>query len=401
MSDVLPLCLEALSRHKLRTLLGVVGIVIGVAAVTTMLSVIEGARRQVLEQVEMLGLNNVLFRPRWVDPSTGRSPTRATRLTLDDVDRLRVLVPFADAWAPTVARFAAIGGPLGVTRASVLGVSPDYLRIMRAAPAHGRLLVALDVAREQRVCVLGSSLVRTLYGSRDPLGTIARIGADSYTVVGILEPRTNGAGGALSPRDLNQAVLVPAPRGAFLGQPALVDELWMRVPDGTSVSGLAALGAHALALLHRNEAGVDTLIPRDLLRQQLHARRTFDIVLGSIAALSLLVGGIGIMNMMLASVLERTNEIGVRRVAGATRRAIRLQFLVESVVVTVVGGLLGVAIGSFASIGVTRYAGWPVHVSTMAVSAALLASAVVGVAGGTYPAHKAAKLEPIDALRYE
>jgi putative ABC transport system permease protein len=397
------LSLEALSRHQLRTVLGIIGIVIGVGAVTAMLSVGEGARREVIRQVELLGLNNIVVRPRHVEDSRATFPGKVRVLSFDDVDRLPRLVPFAVAWSPLVERYGHLSGPARSESGSVLGVWPDYQKIMALRPAEGRLLAVWDVDQDQRTCVLGFSLSRTLFGGANPVGRLIRIEGMPFTVVGVLKLRASPgtSGGTLSPRDLNAAALIPARRGPLLGQASFVNELWMRVPDELSVTNAAAIAGHALGVLHGGQNDFEALAPRDLLEQRLHAQRTFNVVLGSVAVLSLLVGGIGIMNMMLASVLERTSEIGLRRSVGATRRWITQQFLLESVLMTVAGGILGVVAGAITAAGVTHYAGWPTHISVWAVGASLVISAGIGVFFGTYPALRAAHLEPVDAVRYE
>ncbi len=251
--------------------------------------------------------------------------------------------------------------------------------------------------------MLGAALREHLFGGLDPVGRFVRIEGTPYAVVGVLARRASpgSAGGTLSPRDLNAAALVPARPGAFLGRPSLVSELWLRVPDDVPVAEGGAIAAHALQTLHEGRHDFDLLVPRDLLDQRLNAQRTFNVVLGSIAALSLLVGGIGIMNMMLAAVLERTSEIGLRRAVGATKQRITQQFLLESVLMTMAGGLCGVVAGAATAAGVTHYAGWPTHVSAWAVGASLIISGTVGLFFGTYPALRAARLEPVDAVRYE
>jgi putative ABC transport system permease protein len=403
LADMIGLSLEALSRHRLRTVLGITGIVIGVGAVTAMLSVGEGARREVIRQVELLGLNNVVLRPRHVESSNGVSPVKVPILSFDDVDRLRRLVPFAAAWSPLVERYGNLSGPARAGSGSVLGVWSDYQKIMGLRPAQGRLLTIWDIDQDKRTCVLGFSLSRTLFGEANPIGRLIRIEGMPFSVVGVLKLRESPgtSGGTLSPRDLNTAVLIPARRGSLLGQASFVNELWMQVPDEISVADAAAVAGRALQQLHGGQRDFEALAPRDLLQQRLNAQRTFDIVLGSVAVLSLLVGGIGIMNMMLASVLERTSEIGLRRSVGATRQWITHQFLLESVLMTVAGGIFGVVVGSLTAAGVTHYAGWPTHVSVWAVGASLVISGGVGLFFGTYPALRAARLEPVDAVRYE
>ena len=226
-------------------------------------------------------------------------------------------------------------------------------------------------------------------------------------MVGVLADRAGDAQaiGALAARDLNLAALVPI--SALLdatpeGNPGkAVDELWIQVRDGERVLELGQAVQHALVRLHRGVQDVEVVIPRELLNQRYRMQRTFSVVVGSVAVLSLLVGGIGIMNIMLASVLERTHEIGIRRTVGATRRDVTLQFLTESLLMTLSGGAVGILTGVAVSFGITAYAGWSTSVSLAAVLLALLVSFAVGLSFGIYPARRAAALQPIDALRYE
>jgi len=225
--------------------------------------------------------------------------------------------------------------------------------------------------------------------------------------VGVLAERgTDARGiGTLAARDLNQAVLVPV--SVPLGQtPALdperhVDEIWIQVAEGRRVQDVGRVVEHTLARLHGGADDAEVVVPRELLNQRYRTQRTFSVVVGSVAVLSLLVGGIGIMNIMLASVLERTHEIGIRRTVGATRRDIALQFLVESLLMTLSGGAAGIAIGVSVSWAITAYAGWSTRISPAAVALAVTVSFLVGLSFGIYPATKAAELAPIEALRYE
>jgi putative ABC transport system permease protein len=182
-------------------------------------------------------------------------------------------------------------------------------------------------------------------------------------------------------------------------QPA--DEIWLQVEDGERVDDLAQIFEHALLRLHGGRQDFEIVIPRELLAQRYRTQRTFSVVVGSVAALALLVGGIGIMNIMLTSVVERTHEIGIRRTVGATRRAVTAQFLIEALLMTLSGGALGILIGAAVSWGITAYAGWGTRVSPLAITLAFVVSFLVGIVFGLYPAVKAAQLEPVDAVRYE
>jgi putative ABC transport system permease protein len=401
--EFLHIAAEALGRYKLRTSLSVLGVVLGVAAVIAMMSVSEGARREALNQVQALGLDNLVARNH--GPSAfGGTPHG---LTAGDADRLPSLVPLVRTTSPLIDRYLRLTHAEKSTMARVLGVRATYQIILRLAVDRGRFLSTPDEKASAAVAVLGASLARQLFGYRDPIGERVRIGPHYYEVVGVLREQGTDplTGGTLAWRDVNQVAMVPLP--ALSGrtfevaadQPA--DEIWLQVEDGERVDDLAKVFEHTLLRLHGGRQDFDVVIPRELLAQRYRTQRTFSVVVGSVAALALIVGGIGIMNIMLTSVVERTHEIGIRRTVGATRRDVTVQFLVETLLMTLSGGALGIAIGAAVSWGITAYAGWSTRVSPLAIALAFLVSFLVGLVFGLYPAIKAARLEPVDAVRYE
>lgn len=394
---------EALARYKLRTLLSILGIILGVAAVIAMMSVSEGARLEALIQVEMLGLNNLVVRNRAPTAANGA----ATGLTIRDARRLERLVPDTIAVGPLLERnvAAAYQGLESPTR--VVGVTTAYQTILNLSPSRGRLLSGGDDRTGARVCVLGARLARTLFGFTDPVGQFVQLGQDYFQVVGVLvdsasQERTPGT---LAWRDLGTAALAPLAAVSGLNTDLVpdqhVDEIWLRIGGRDLVEAAGGVLVATMTQLHAQRQDFDVVVPRELLAQRFRTQRTFAVVVGSIAAIALLVGGIGIMNIMLTSVVERTHEIGVRRTVGATRLDIGLQFLVESLLMTVTGGTVGVLVGVVSAIAITMYAGWSTHISVLSVVLAAMVSTSVGLGFGIYPAVKAATLEPVDALRYE
>ena len=398
-TEVLRISLEALGRYRLRTALSTLGIVLGIAAVIAMLSVGEGAREEVLQQVEQLGLDNVIVRTRGFGGDTG--------LRAEDAALLRDLLPRVVAVSPLVERRVVASGPLSTRRTSVLGVTPSYGAILELDVDLGRFLAPLDGRGGGPVCVLGARLRRALFGYRNPVGARVQIDREWCDVIGVLAARSTGGRGGrtAAARDLDEVVLAPVgsmlPVSPSVAPGQRIDEVWIQVADGDQVPSVAGSVARTLARAHGAEREIDVVVPRDLLNQRVRTQRTFNVVVGSVAVLSLLVGGIGIMNTMLTSVLERTQEIGLRRVVGATGRDIAVQFLTESLMVTMTGGMVGVAAGIATSYVITAYAAWSTSISSAAVVLAFGVSAVVGVAFGIYPALRAARLQPVDAVRYE
>ena len=398
---LLRLGVRSLKLHKLRSSLSILGVVFGVAAVVAMSSVGEGARRETLAEIEALGIDTVTIRPRG-DAAEARS---ASGLPFSSADSVRRVVPGVRAVAPV--RVAELPAEAGGRSAAVIvvGTTPSYADAARLELATGRFLADLDVKGRSRVAVLGASVARALFPIGSPLGEGVRLGGDWYRVVGVLEGRTSmkGRGAAIRARDLNRSVLVPLPSLDWGGPGRLdrVDEIVFRVAEPERVVAAAIV---ALALVKRTAGGdeaLEVVVPREILRQRERAQRIFNVVTGAVAGISLLVGGIGIMNIMLASVAERTREVGIRRALGARRKDVVAQFLAESSLLTVAGGLIGCVLGLAGALLIQRFAGWPTAVDPLMLATALLVALGVGVGFGLYPAWHAAHLEPMEALRRE
>jgi putative ABC transport system permease protein len=397
------IAIEALGRYRLRTALSVLGVVLGVAAVIAMMSVSEGAAREALAQVDALGLDNI------VAQSTGGLNDRGTMkrsLAASDAGRALELVPTATLAAPVVSRYVRVGRGGEVNPQQVLAATPDFQRILRLVAQRGRLLSETDEADAARVCVLGASMAQQLFGYRDPIGETVEIAADHYRVVGVLREQGGDpqAGTSMAWHNVNRAAFVPLPsltgKTLTVAPQQPVEEVWVQVAEAEASVELGEVLRRAL-LQTRSADEFHIVVPRQLLAQRYRTQRTFSVVVGSVAALALLVGGIGIMNIMLTSVVERTREIGVRRTAGARKRDVTMQFLIETLLMTVGGGIAGIIVGAMVSVGISAYAGWATHVSIAAVLLGFVVSFFVGLIFGLYPAMKAAALQPVDAMRYE
>jgi putative ABC transport system permease protein len=396
---LLRLGVRSLLLHKLRSSLSILGVVFGVAAVVAMSSVGEGARRESLEQIAGLGIDSVTARAR--PPAAGRPEPG---LQLRDAESAGHVVPGVVAVAPI--REAALGVESGghATDATVVGTTPAYRAAARLSLASGRFLTDLDVTDRKRVAVLGASVARAVFPLGEPRGERVRVGGDWYQVVGVLESRSSPRSrpGPIRTRDVNRCVFVPLPaldRGKD-PRPEGIDEIVLRVEHPDQVTPAAEV---LKSLLRRTTGGetFDVIVPREILRQRERTQRIFDVVTGAIAFIGLLVGGIGIMNIMLASVAERTREVGVRRALGARKNDIAAQFLVESSLLTAAGGVLGALLGIAGAVVIHRFAGWPTAIAPVLLLLALGMAVLVGVGFGFYPAWHASRLEPMEALRRE
>jgi putative ABC transport system permease protein len=384
--------------HRLRSALSILGVVFGVAAVVAMSSVGEGARREALAQIGALGIDSITVRAR-------KAATEgAVGLSLRDAESLAAVVPGLVVVAPL--REAPLEAAAGSRRIDVaaLGTVPGYRTAARLALASGRFLGDVDVRDRKRVAVLGASVAHLLFPLADPRGETLLLGGDWFRVVGVLEGRfpVKGRGAPIRTHDVNKSIFVPLTaldRGEDSRADG-IDEICLRVADASRVTATAEV---VKSVVERTAGSLplDVVVPRQILQQRERTQRVFNVVTGAVAGISLLVGGIGIMNIMLANVAERTGEIGVRRALGASRRDILSQFLVESSLLTSCGGLLGIALGLLGSAVIQTFAGWPTAISPVMVLVAVATALSVGIGFGLYPAWEAARLLPMDALRHE
>ncbi|MBI2527477.1 MAG: ABC transporter permease [Candidatus Rokubacteria bacterium] len=400
--------IRALRANLLRTLLTMLGVIIGVGAVIAMVSVGTGAQARVAEQIQSLGSNLIMVRPGAVT-QRGARLGRGTRLTISEDDARAIQAEVSDVVvaAPMVrGSLQAEYGNLNWAT-TVHGVTPEYFEARDWDVTTGRLFSAEEAAGAARVVLVGQSVAGDLFAGADPVGQIVRVNKVPFTVVGVLEPKGQSSSG----QDQDDVLLVPitTARARVLGtsrsNPGAVHAIAVKLAAAEGMTDAEEQMRQLLRQRHRlkpNEEDDFSLRNlADVLEAQEESSRVLTLLLAAIASVSLLVGGIGIMNIMLVSVVERTREIGLRMAVGARARDILRQFLLEAVTLSLVGGGLGAALGTAVSIGIGHLAGWTIILPPEAIAVAVGFAAVVGVFFGFYPARRAARLDPIEALRYE
>ena len=410
--ETINLSLVGLISHKLRTMLTMLGIIFGVAAVIAMLSIGEGAKQESLDQIRQMGINNIIVQHWDKDDDEGEGAStdqnRSSGLSWDDAASIDKICPIVDYVTPQRELKIKAQTQGNTFRTIAVGTTPDYLTILDAKMGSGVFFSNQDLRDSKRVCVLGADAKRALFFFDDPLGGRVKIRNQWFTVIGVLADKGAAGGkigGVLEVRNTDEDIYIPLTTllNRFHWEPgeAELTQITVNIPDSAQLQEAAAIVRTILNRRHRGVEDFKIAIPEELLRQSQKTQQIFNIVMGCIAGISLLVGGIGIMNIMLASVLERTREIGIRRALGARRNDILSQFLVESLLVSLIGGLIGVMLGCAIPEIITLYAGWRTIVQPWTIALALGVSGTIGIGFGIYPARQAALLNPIDALRYE
>jgi putative ABC transport system permease protein len=416
--------LKSIWLHRLRSLLTALGIVFGVSSVIAMLAIGEGASFEAQEQIKNLGSQNIILRSE-KPPEEQKVSDRANQgfllqygLTYLDIQRVRSTIPGVTIIVPGRIMRDYVWNISRRTDCDIMGTVPWYPEMRNHRVAQGRFFTERDMELGANVCVLGDDMVQKLFPLENPVGRDVRVGSSYYHVIGVMEPRTTIAkSGDVQDEAKESAlsqmfipletakkrygeILARRRSGSFEAERVELHEVTIKVNRMEDVMDVSQAIKELMTRTHKKQ-DYKVTVPLELLKRAERTKQIFNIVLGSIAAISLIVGGIGIMNIMLASVTERTREIGIRRALGARRRDITTQFLVETVMLSGAGGMLGVCLGIMIPYMVTYFASMVTIIKFWSPLLAFSISAIVGVVFGIYPALRAARMDPVEALRHE
>ncbi len=444
----LNIAFEAVVANRFRSVLTALGIIFGVAAVIAMMAIGNGARQEILEQMKMVGVNNIIIRPLYADDDSRDESTRgrfSPGLTLQDVESIASIVPTVQRISPEVeiSAYAMTGGIRRPVR--VAGITPEYFNVFSLGLSRGTMFSPDQMKEGAPVAIIGNNIRAIFFGNTDPIGKQIKAGNNWLTVVGVVEDRmvTEEATRNLGVSEFNNVIYTPVQtmllrfqdrsavkieeiqrtRMGGRGRGGVViisgsagngnaeevqyqnyhqlDRVVAQVEESEQLAPTAELIRRMLVRRHNNVEDFEVIIPELLLEQEQRTKDIFNIVLGAIAGISLIVGGIGIMNIMLASVMERTSEIGVRLAVGAKKTDVVFQFLSESTLISVAGGLLGIFLGIALSRGIMHFTDILSIVSLGSVILSFGVAATVGIVFGYMPAKKAASKDPVTSLRYE
>jgi putative ABC transport system permease protein len=410
---------KSLWLHKLRSLLTALGVVFGVASVVAMLAIGEGASHEAQEQIRKLGSLNIIIES--VKPPENQSSGAESRsmvieygITSKDIQQIRATVPGIEMVVPGRQVTETLWHVERKAEGQIIGALPAYPELRNRTLVSGRFFTGLEVDQRRRVCVITVATQARLFPLSTPIGKSIRVRGFYYNIIGVVADENGNTDPAASGTETTAQILVPYTTlldqfgetffryktGGFEAEKVEFHEAVVRVLDPDQVESRAQAIRQIFQRNHKQEDW-RIIVPVELLKQAERTKRIFSIVLGSIAAISLLVGGIGIMNIMLASVTERTREIGIRRALGARQADIVVQFLIETVLLSGIGGVMGVILGVGIPVIVSHFAGVTTVVQFWAPALAFSISVVTGIAFGIYPARRAARMNPVEALRHE
>lgn len=402
-------CLRLLLLHRLRSLLSTLGVLFGVVAVIAMLSVGEGAKQETLEQIEQLGMNNIIVRQHAMSEEQRIQALehKSTSLSWQDVKMLQHQIPSLLYISPLKVIEANLTGSSIQFNPEILAVTRSFGEIKGLQLSEGRFLCDLDQKEKKLACVLGYEVAKNL-GHQGHIGRTLRLNNMHYEIVGVLKSTQWKASKnqSITTRNLDKAIFIPLHGDKLtslspFSKEGELSEIVLHMRDVQSMKSTVQLVKKILDPIHKGYENYQIVIPQELMQQAQRTQQTFNLVLGSIAGISLLVGGIGIMNIMLANISERTREIGIRRAVGASQRHILMQFLLETLLLTLMGAMLGIFVGIVFSMVISSVAGWKTVVTPWSVILSLIMSAGVGLCSGLYPAYQAAMMDPIKALRHD
>ncbi|MCX6557083.1 MAG: ABC transporter permease [Candidatus Aminicenantes bacterium] len=401
--NLIKVAFKSIVKNKMRTLLTMLGIIIGVAAVIVMVAIGKGAEKRIQDQIASMGTNLIMIVPGSMQQrGVHMGPDQGVQLTLDDADKVKKNSTLLEAVSPVVRTGVQVIGGSGNWSTAVWGGSEEYLNIRDWKMSSGDFFSAADVRAQNKVCIIGQTIVKNLFANEDPIGQQIRLRNVPFKIIGILKERGQSAFG----QDQDDVIIAPYTTVYYRlsGEPH-INQILAKV---VSLEQMTQAQAEITAIMreaHKLEEGEDDDFTvrnqTDIASTAQETTQVLTILLASIASISLLVGGIGIMNIMLVSVTERTHEIGIRMAIGARSRDILVQFLIEAIVLSLSGGLIGVLIGFVATWVVHLATEWNTVIAPANVFLSFGFAGAVGVFFGYYPARKAAALNPIEALRYE
>jgi putative ABC transport system permease protein len=404
------LAIRGLADHKFRSFLTMLGIIFGVASVITMLSIGEGAKREAIAKYQDLGVNNIIVRERTLtDEELEEVRAKFSQgLSLQDAEVIAEIVPGVVRIASQAEINTDVKYADKSVKSTVLGVTPEFLGMMNYKLQKGDYINQSQYDKRLKVCVLGAGIAASFFKNEDPVGKLIKIEDQWLEVTGILESKAlfTETVGELAARDLNTDVYVPLSTflNRFTREKALtgqIQQITAQVDNSERLLEASTIINEIIRRHHFNNDDYSIVIPYELLKQEEKERQIYNFLLGAIAAISLLVGGIGIMNIMLATVMERTREIGIRRAIGARKIDIMSQFVSESVAISITGGIIGVLLGVTLSLTVSLFTDVSTYIRPYSILIAFAFSVIVGISFGYLPAKNAANLKPVDSIRYE